>query len=74
MCGSLWYNPYSRETARTSKYEGRRFDAQGFRKALLGFVSDGRKLRRDVVKDILRQVKELRSVVSRMESFRFYSR
>lgn len=42
--------------------------------ALLHFVGDGRKLRRDVVKSILSQLRGLRATVARLDSFRFYSR
>ncbi len=36
-------------------------------------MSDGRKLRRDVVKSILSQLRSLRATVARLDSFRFYS-
>ncbi len=74
ICGSLWYNPYERSLHRTDKYEGRTYSEYQFKRALVNFVTDGRKLRRDVVKDILKQLRTLRETISRLDSFRFYSR
>ena len=74
LCGSLWYDPMRRVNERRSKYEGRTMTQTEFNKSLLDFVSDGRKLRQEVAKSLLDQLIALRRIVSRLDSYRFYSR
>ena len=74
LCGSLWYDPTRRVIERMSKYEGRTMTETEFRKSLLDFVSDGRKLRSKVAKSLLDQLIDLRRIISRLDSYRFYSR
>ncbi len=73
VCGSLWYDPRARKYVRTDKYQGRAFDRAQFRRALLSFAGDGRRLRRAVAEDVLGQLRRLRDAVAGLDTFRFYS-
>ncbi len=44
-----------------------------FEPALEQLFSDGRRIRKGVVRSLLRQIRELRRTVERLESYRFYS-
>ena len=74
MCGSLWYNPRSGQTFKTDKYHGRRLDASSFESEFLNFFTDGFRLRKPVLYSLLQQLQKLRSIIAKLDSFRFYSR
>ena len=75
MCGSLWYNPKTGQSFKTDKYHGRSLDLAGFEVEILNFFPEnGSKLRKPVVSSLLRQLQKLRSIIVKMDSFRFYSR
>ena len=59
---------------KNDKYHGRRLDLTGFEDEILNFFSDGVKLRKNVLFNLLRQLRKLRTVIATMDSFRFYSR
>eukprot|EP00069_Balaena_mysticetus_P008506 bmy_05985T0 len=56
-----------------NKYHGRKLSVQGFKEALFQFFHNGRYLRRELLGPVLRKLTELKSVLERQESYRFYS-
>ena len=74
LCGSHWFNPRTGSSRKTDKYTGRALDVIEFETAFLTFLSDGLKLRKSLILDILRQMEEMRRVIQSMNTFRFYSR
>ena len=74
LCGSYWYNPRTGQTCKTDKYMGRTLNVLEFETAFLTFLSDGHKLRKTIMLELLRQIEELKISVASMETYRFYSR
>ena len=74
LCGSHWFNPRTGSSRKTDKYTGRTLNVIEFETAFLTFLSDGLKLRKSLIIDILRQIEEMRRVIQSMNTFRFYSR
>ena len=74
MCGSLWHNPRTGHSFKTDKYHGRDLVISEFEEEILNFFSDGSKLRKDIISNVLRQIQTLRSTIAEMDSYRFYGR
>ena len=74
MCGSLWHNPRTGHSFKTDKYHGRDLVISEFEEEILNFFSDGSKLRKNIISNLLRQIQTLRSTISEMDSYRFYGR
>ena len=72
ICGSLWHDPKTGHSIKKDKFYGRSLNIPDFIKELLSFFSDGSNLRIDVVSSLLRQLRNLQSTISQMDSFRFY--
>jgi hypothetical protein len=73
VCGSIWHNPHENKSYKTDKYDGRRLDVGGFEARLLHFFSDGRKLRKRVVQELVQKLTLLRATIAAMDTYRFYS-
>ena len=56
-----------------NKYHGRKLSVQGFKEALYQFFHNGRYLRRELLGPVLKKLAELKAVLERQESYRFYS-
>ncbi|XP_066559113.1 inositol hexakisphosphate kinase 3-like [Amia ocellicauda] len=56
-----------------NKYYGRGLSGAGLRQALCQFLHDGQRLRRVLIGPVLRRLRQLRAVIQRMGSCRFYS-
>lgn len=56
-----------------NKYHGRKLSVQGFKEALFQFFHNGRYLRRELLGPVLKKLTELKAVLERQESYRFYS-
>ena len=55
------------------KYWGRELDEQGFKTALHRFFHNGYQLRSHVIKKVLTKLEQLRHVIEKQTSYRFYS-
>ncbi len=73
ICGTIWHNPYESVTYKTDKYDGRRLDVEGFEDRLLHFFSDGKKLRKKIVGQMIDKLTVLRETIAAMDTYRFYS-
>lgn len=56
-----------------NKYHGRKLSVQGFKEALYQFFHNGKYLRRELFESVLKKLTELKSVLEKQESYRFYS-
>lgn len=56
-----------------NKYHGRKLSVQGFKEALFQFFHNGRYLRRELLGPVLKKLTELKAILERQESYRFYS-
>lgn len=70
----MWFNPFTKAYRRVDKYEGRKFCEDKFKSHILSFMSDGKRIRRDIVCSLLTELRKLRDVISQLDGFRFYSR
>lgn len=56
-----------------NKYHGRKLSVQGFKEALYQFFHNGKILRRELIDPVLKKLTELKMVLEKQESYRFYS-
>lgn len=56
-----------------NKYHGRKLSVQGFKEALYQFFHNGKYLRRELFESVIKKLTELKSVLEKQESYRFYS-
>lgn len=67
------YQPDSGHLMFMNKYHGRKLSVQGFKEALYQFFHNGKYLRRELFEPVLKKLTELKSVLEKQESYRFYS-
>ncbi|CAO2633518.1 Inositol hexakisphosphate kinase 2 [Lemmus lemmus] len=73
VCGMQVYQAGTGQLMFMNKYHGRKLSVQGFKEALLQFFHNGRYLRRELLGPVLKKLTELKAVLERQESYRFYS-
>lgn len=73
LCGMQTYQPYLDQYAKRDKYWGRELNEDGFKKALQDFFHNGHRLRSQVIRKILQRLIQLREVIEKQSSYRFYS-
>uniref|UniRef100_A0A2K6G0Q8 Kinase n=1 Tax=Propithecus coquereli TaxID=379532 RepID=A0A2K6G0Q8_PROCO len=73
VCGMQVYQAGSGQLMFMNKYHGRKLSVQGFKEALFQFFHNGRYLRRELLSPVLKKLAELKAVLERQESYRFYS-
>jgi inositol-hexakisphosphate 5-kinase len=56
------------------KYFGRELDEEGFKSALFRFFHNGYHLRSEAIQEVITKLENLRTVIERQSSYRFYSR
>ncbi len=67
------YNAATDEYTFCDKYFGRDVPEEGFRASLRGFLFNGVKYRLDILPELIKMLEELRDVIQRQNSYRFYS-
>nr|AFK10665.1 inositol hexaphosphate kinase 2 [Callorhinchus milii] len=73
VCGMQVYQLDSGQLMFMNKYHGRKLSVLGFKEALYQFFYNGKYLRRDLFEPVLKKLSELKSVLEKRESYRFYS-
>lgn len=73
LCGMQVYHSTTGQLMFMNKYHGRKLSLGGFKEALVQFFSDGRQLRRALLRPVLRRLRELRAALEECESYRFFS-
>ncbi|XP_067627970.1 putative mediator of RNA polymerase II transcription subunit 26 [Eurosta solidaginis] len=73
LCGMQTYQAHLDQYAKRDKYWGRELDQNGFKQALHDFFYNGYRLRIRVIKKIVQRLLQLRRVIEKQSSYRFYS-
>lgn len=73
LCGMQTYLAHLEQYAKRDKYWGRELTEEGFKEALHDFFYSGYHLRKRVIRKILQRLLQLRRVIEKQSSYRFYS-
>nr|CAD7262105.1 unnamed protein product [Timema shepardi] len=73
LCGMQVYQADSDHYIKRDKYWGRELNEEGFKGALYRFFHNGFQLRNQVIRRVISRLDELRRVIERQSSYRFYS-
>lgn len=73
LCGMQVFQADVDQYAKRDKYWGRELSEDGFKQALHDFFYNGFRLRTRVIKKILQRLQQLRRVIEKQSSYRFYS-
>lgn len=73
LCGMQTYQADLEQYAKRDKYWGRELNEAGFKTALHDFFYNGYRLRIRVIRKILQRLMQLRRVIEKQSSYRFYS-
>ncbi|XP_074640766.1 inositol hexakisphosphate kinase 1-like [Tubulanus polymorphus] len=73
VCGMQVYQLNSGNYVCKNKYYGRRLTEQGFLESLTMFFHNGCKMRLDVIELIVEKLKQMHSLLSKQNTYRFYS-
>ncbi|XP_017120849.2 uncharacterized protein LOC108141800 isoform X2 [Drosophila elegans] len=73
LCGMQTYLADLEQYAKRDKYWGRELNEGGFKTALHDFFHNGYRLRIRVIRKILQRLLQLRRVIEKQSSYRFYS-
>ncbi|XP_055314170.1 uncharacterized protein LOC129575181 [Sitodiplosis mosellana] len=73
LCGMQVYQADIEHYMKRDKYYGRELNEDGFKKALYNFFHNGFRLRTRVVRKVVQKLDQLRRVIERQSSYRFYS-
>ncbi|XP_055915872.1 uncharacterized protein LOC129948824 [Eupeodes corollae] len=73
LCGMQVFQADVDQYAKRDKYWGRELTEEGFKQALHDFFFNGFRLRTRVIKKILQRLQQLRRVIEKQSSYRFYS-
>ncbi|EDW56656.1 uncharacterized protein LOC6615409 isoform X1 [Drosophila sechellia] len=73
LCGMQTYLADLEQYAKRDKYWGRELNESGFKTALHDFFHNGYRLRIRVIRKILQRLLQLRRVIEKQSSYRFYS-
>ncbi|XP_061397945.1 uncharacterized protein LOC133333671 [Musca vetustissima] len=73
LCGMQTYQVHLDQYAKRDKYWGRELNENGFKQALHDFFYNGYRLRTRVIRKIVQRLLQLRRVIEKQSSYRFYS-
>lgn len=73
LCGMQVYQADNDLYMKKDKYWGRELNEEGFKRALHKFFHNGYKLRTSTIRKIIQRLDQLRKVIERQSSNRFYS-
>lgn len=73
LCGMQVYQADTDNYLKKDKYWGRELDEAGFKSALYRFFNNGFGLRMVIIRKVLAKLEQLRRVIERQSSYRFYS-
>uniref|UniRef100_A0A0K8TQX2 Kinase n=1 Tax=Tabanus bromius TaxID=304241 RepID=A0A0K8TQX2_TABBR len=73
LCGMQVYQADIEHYLKRDKYWGRELDEAGFKGALLTFFHNGYALRTKIIKKVMQRLQQLRRVIEKQSSYRFYS-
>lgn len=73
LCGMQVYQAGYDEYMKKDKYWGRELNESGFRDALCNFFHNGVRLRTLLIRKVIQRLTELRQVIEKQSSYRFYS-
>ncbi|XP_017148807.2 uncharacterized protein LOC108159760 isoform X2 [Drosophila miranda] len=73
LCGMQTYQADLEQYVKRDKYWGRELKEDGFKKALHDFFYNGFRLRIRVIRKILQRLLQMRRVIEKQSSYRFYS-
>lgn len=73
LCGMQYYQADIDHYMKRDKYWGRELTEDGFKSALHSFFHNGFRLRVNIIRDIVEKLEEMRRVIERQSSWRFYS-
>lgn len=73
LCGMQVYQADIEHYMKRDKYYGRELNEEGFKKTLYNFFHNGFRLRTKVVRKVVQKLDQLRRVIERQSSYRFYS-
>lgn len=73
LCGMQIYQAHLDQYSKRDKYWGRELDEKGFKQALHDFFYNGYRLRAHIIRKIIQRLLQLRRVIEKQSSFRFYS-
>lgn len=73
LCGMQVYQADIEHYMKRDKYYGRELNEDGFKKALYNFFHNGYRLRTKIVRKVVQKLDQLRRVIERQSSYRFYS-
>lgn len=73
LCGMQVYQADIELYLKRDKYWGRELTEDGFKKALYNFFHNGYGLRTKIVRKVVQKLGQLRRVIERQSSYRFYS-
>nr|CAD7412989.1 unnamed protein product [Timema poppensis] len=73
LCGMQVYQADSDHYIKRDKYWGRELNEEGFKGALYRFFHNGFQLRNQVIRRVISRLDELRRVIEKQSSYRFYS-
>lgn len=73
LCGMQVYQADIEHYMKRDKYYGRELNEDGFKKALYNFFHNGFRLRVKIIRKVVQKLDQLRRVIERQSSYRFYS-
>lgn len=73
LCGMQVYQSNTGAYLKRDKYWGRELNEDGFKDALYEFFDNGSGLRTNVIRKVIAKLEQLRRVIERQSSYRFYS-
>lgn len=73
LCGMQVYQADIEHYMKRDKYWGRELNEDGFKKALYNFFHNGLGLRTKIIRKVAQKLDQLRRVIERQSSYRFYS-
>lgn len=73
LCGMQTYQADIEHYMKRDKYYGRELNEDGFKKALFNFFHNGFRLRVKIIRKVVQKLDQLRRVIERQSSYRFYS-
>ncbi|XP_063237998.1 inositol hexakisphosphate kinase 1-like [Bacillus rossius redtenbacheri] len=73
LCGMQVYQADTEQYVKRDKYWGRSLSEEGFKAALYSFFHNGYRLHTQYIRRVIERLAELRRVIERQSSYRFYS-
>ncbi|XP_076041441.1 inositol hexakisphosphate kinase 3-like isoform X2 [Oratosquilla oratoria] len=73
LAGMQVYNRAKKVYIRRNKYHGRQLSEEGFKQTIWQFLHNGKRLRLDIVEMITVRLEELRAIIAKLDSFRFFT-